>query len=131
MDLYDRLFEGAGRGAAATGVRAGVVAPAGQADALLRPLLSRAVVWRGSPDSERTNNAAYSLAAAVAGLGITRVLSFHVADHLRNGTLVRVLKEFESPAVPVCLVHAGQGLVPMKVRAFLDFAAPRLKMRIS
>ena len=80
--------------------------------------------------SRLVGNADSAVAAAVAGFGITRVLSFHVADHLRNGTLVRVLKEFESPAVPVCLVHAGQGLVPMKVRAFLDFAAPRLKVSI-
>jgi DNA-binding transcriptional LysR family regulator len=81
--------------------------------------------------SRLVGNADSAVAAAVAGLGITRVLSFHVADHLRNGTLVRVLKDFESPAVPVCLVHAGQGRVPMKVRAFLDFATPRLKIRLS
>jgi hypothetical protein len=27
----------------------------------------------------------------------------------------------------VNFVYAGQGLLPLKVRAFLDFAAPRLK----
>jgi DNA-binding transcriptional LysR family regulator len=54
-----------------------------------------------------------------------------VADHVRKGALICVLKEFESPAVPVSLVYAGQGLVPLKVRAFIDFAAPRLKMRLS
>ena len=76
-------------------------------------------------------NADSAVAAAVAGFGITRLLSFHVADHVRKGALICVLKEFESPAVPVSLVYAGQGLVPLKVRAFIDFAAPRLKMRLS
>ncbi|TIQ33902.1 MAG: hypothetical protein E5X48_20895 [Mesorhizobium sp.] len=36
---------------------------------------------------------------------------------------VPLLEPFEPPPWPV--VHAGQGLLP--VRAFLDFAAPRLK----
>jgi DNA-binding transcriptional LysR family regulator len=81
--------------------------------------------------SRLVGNADSAVAAAVAGFGITRLLSFHVADHVRKGALICVLKEFESPAVPVSLVYAGQGLVPLKVRAFIDFAAPRLKMRLS
>ncbi|RUY01194.1 LysR family transcriptional regulator, partial [Mesorhizobium sp. M7A.F.Ca.CA.004.04.1.1] len=32
---------------------------------------------------------------------------------------------------PVSLVHAGHGLLPVKLRAFLDFAAPRLKERLA
>jgi hypothetical protein len=32
---------------------------------------------------------------------------------------------------PVNLVYAGQGLLPLKLRAFLDFAAPRLKARLA
>ena len=80
--------------------------------------------------SRLVGNADSAVAAAVAGLGITRLLSFHVVDHLRNGALVRILTEFESPAVPVSFVYAKQGLVPLKVRAFLDFAAPRLKTKM-
>jgi DNA-binding transcriptional LysR family regulator len=76
-------------------------------------------------------NAESAVAAAVAGLGITRVLSFQVANTVRKGALALVLREFEPPAVPVNLVHAGQGLVPLKLRAFIDFAAPRLKVRLS
>ena len=36
-------------------------------------------------------------------------------------------KTFEPPPLPVNLVYLGGGLLPLKVRAFLDFAAPRLK----
>jgi DNA-binding transcriptional LysR family regulator len=69
--------------------------------------------------------------AAIAGLGITRVLSYQMADALCAGTLVVVLKEFEPEPSPVSLLYAGQGLLPLKTRAFIDYAAPRLKARIA
>jgi DNA-binding transcriptional LysR family regulator len=65
--------------------------------------------------------------AAIAGLGITRVLSYQVADAIRAGTLVTALREFEPPPWPVSLVFAEKRFVPQKLRALLDFAAPRLK----
>src|SRR5262245_17905283 len=76
-------------------------------------------------------NAESADAATIAGLGITRVLSFQVASSVRNGALVLVLREFESTAIPVNFIHAGQGPVPLKIRAFLDFATPRLKATLS
>jgi DNA-binding transcriptional LysR family regulator len=69
--------------------------------------------------------------AAVAGLGVTRVLSYQIANATRAGTLAVVLQEFEPAPWPVSLVYAGQGLLPLKLRAFLDFAAPQLKARLS
>lgn len=47
------------------------------------------------------------------------------------GALVLALEEFEPQPIPVNLVHAGQRLLPAKLRAFLDFAAPRLKERVA
>lgn len=72
-----------------------------------------------------------AIGAAVAGLGVTRVLSYQVAEALRDGHLVRVLAAHEPPSVPVSLVYGGQGRLPMKSRAFLDFAAPKLRQRIA
>ena len=69
--------------------------------------------------------------AAVAGVGVTRTLSYQVADALRAGELALALQEFEPPAWPVSLVYAGGRLLPIKVRAFLDFAAPRLKAALT
>ena len=68
-----------------------------------------------------------AIAAALAGLGVTRVLSYQVADALRDGRLVRLLAAHEPPAVPVSLVYAGQGRLPKKARAFIDFAASLLR----
>lgn len=72
-----------------------------------------------------------ALAAACLGLGLTRVLSYQAADALRAGQLVRVLTEAEPPAVPVSLIYPGQGRLPMKTRAFIDFAAGRLRERLA
>ena len=72
-----------------------------------------------------------AIEAAVLGLGLTRVLSYQVADALRIGRLARVLAEEESPAVPASLIHPGQGRLPMKTRAFIDFAVGRLRDRLS
>ena len=72
-----------------------------------------------------------AIGAGVAGLGVTRVLSYQVADALRDGHLVRLLAEHEPPSVPVSLVYGGQGRLPMKCRAVLDFAAPKLRQRMA
>jgi DNA-binding transcriptional LysR family regulator len=69
--------------------------------------------------------------AAIAGLGITRVLSYQVADAIRAGKLVTALREFEPPPWPVSLVFSERRLVPQKLRALLEFAAPRLKVGLS
>jgi DNA-binding transcriptional LysR family regulator len=77
------------------------------------------------------NTAEAAIDAAIAGVGVTRVLSYQIADAARAGTLAVALEEFEPAPWPVSLVYAGQGLLPLKLRAFLDFAAPRLKARLS
>lgn len=71
-----------------------------------------------------------SIAAATLGLGLTRVLSYQVADALRDGRLVRVLAADEPPPVPVNLIYPGQGRLPMKTRAFIDLAGGRLRERL-
>ncbi len=68
--------------------------------------------------------------AAIAGVGLTRVLSYQAAAAEAAGSLVRVLRAFEPPAVPVQLVHAGVSRIPLKLRVFLDFAGPRIKARL-
>lgn len=79
----------------------------------------------------QVNTAEAAIDAAVAGLGLTKVLSYQADAAVRAGTLRLVLEPFEPPPWPVSLVYAGQGLLPVKLRAFLDFAAPRLKERLA
>ncbi len=77
------------------------------------------------------NTAEAAVDAAIADLGVTRVLSYQAANAIRAGKLVTVLQEFEPAPWPVSLVFAGQRLLPQKLRAFLDFAAPRLRAELS
>lgn len=77
------------------------------------------------------NTAEAAIAAAGLGVGLVRVLSYQVADAVGNGALDVVLQDYESAPLPVSLVHKGQTPLPRKLRAFLDFAAQRLRARIA
>jgi DNA-binding transcriptional LysR family regulator len=65
--------------------------------------------------------------AAVAGIGLTRMLDYQIAAQLREGTLELVLESFKSPAKPVHLIYEAGRHLPLKIRTFLDYASPRLK----
>ncbi|MGE3149728.1 MAG: LysR family transcriptional regulator [Pseudorhodoplanes sp.] len=73
------------------------------------------------------NDAVTAIQAAEMGHGITIALSYMVSDQIRAGTLVPVLDNFTLPPQPVHLVYPHARLVAPKIRAFIDFAAPRLK----
>lgn len=77
------------------------------------------------------NTAEAAIDAAMAGVGITRVLSYQAAETVRTGAMKVILEKFEPEALPVNLVYGAQGLVPLKLRAVLDFALPRLKERLA
>jgi len=68
-----------------------------------------------------------AVAAAVSGFGLTRLLSYQVADQLRDGQLKTVLSEFEPAPLPVHLVHREGRHASHKARAFLDLAIKRLQ----
>ena len=69
--------------------------------------------------------------AAKAGLGIISAFSHHVVSSFQDGTLVPVLPDFKRTTLPLSLVRASGGYLPIKLRAFLDFVTPGLKMRLS
>lgn len=77
------------------------------------------------------NTAEAAIDAARAGVGLTRVLSYQVADAVQAGTLAIVLGKFESPPLPLSLIHTRERMLPAKLRAFIDFATPRLRARLS
>jgi DNA-binding transcriptional LysR family regulator len=73
------------------------------------------------------NDATTAIGAAEAGEGITFAVSYMVARQVRDGRLATILDDLMPPAVPVHLVHAQSRFVAPKVRAFVDFAGPRLQ----
>jgi DNA-binding transcriptional LysR family regulator len=63
--------------------------------------------------------------AARLGWGLTRVLSYQVAQAVAKGELEIVLAAFQTPALPVHVLYQGDKRVPAKVRTFVDFCAER------
>src|SRR5258708_6698881 len=77
------------------------------------------------------NSVRAAVASAVEGRGITRLFSYHIAEQLSQGTLQIVLGQAEHTAVPLHLISPQGRLAVPKVRAFVDFAVPRLKAHFS
>jgi DNA-binding transcriptional LysR family regulator len=77
------------------------------------------------------NSVRAAVASAVEGRGVTRLLSYQVAEHVREGRLRIVLKSHEHAPVPVHLIMPEGRLSVPKVRAFVDLAVPRLRTQFA
>ena len=77
------------------------------------------------------NSVRAALASAVDGHGVTRLYTYHVAERVQDASLKILLRNAEDPSLPVHLIMPnGRTTVP-KVRAFIDFAVPRLRAEFS
>ena len=73
------------------------------------------------------STAAANHAAALGGVGVARLFDYQLADEFASGALVRLLADHDGDPRPIHLVYPRQGLLPLKVRAFIDWTAPRLR----
>jgi DNA-binding transcriptional LysR family regulator len=95
------------------------------------------LTWRYQRDSKlivaeprsrfASNSTGAAIKAALQGVGIARVPSIQIAEHLRSGALMPILEDYARPPVPVSLVYPEQDMIPLKLRAFLNYMAPRLR----
>ena len=102
--------------------------------------LSAADSWRFTRDGIESavpvrsrlivNTAEAAIDAAIAGVGLTRVISYQVADALHAGSLQLALRDYETDLAPVSMLFDGRRRLALKLRAFLDFATPRLRERL-
>ncbi len=76
------------------------------------------------------NSVEAAVVAAVEGAGIARLASYQIEALLESGKLVRLLEAFDPKPMPIHLMYAGQGQIPLKLRAFIDFAVPVLRKRL-
>ena len=74
---------------------------------------------------------AAAVEAASLSVGVTRLLHYQVVDAIGRGKLQLILEPYEPEPVPVNLLHVSRGQMPLKMRRFLDFAAPRLRQAIA
>jgi DNA-binding transcriptional LysR family regulator len=79
----------------------------------------------------KINTAESAIDAAIAGLGVTNVLSYQIAQPVAEGKLKVILQDYEPDPIPVHLVHAGHAILPLKLRRFTEFAASRLRKSLA
>lgn len=77
-----------------------------------------------------TNQVDTALDACVKGLGCGRFLAYQVRDLMAAGRLVRVLADHEPDPLPVSLAYPHSRLLSPRIRAFIDWAVPRLRDRL-
>ncbi len=65
--------------------------------------------------------------AAVQDAGVAMVYSYQAAHHIADGRLEVILSDYEIDPLPVSFIYPQGELVPQKVRAFIDFAMPRIR----
>ena len=87
------------------------------------------VIQRVKP-TFRSNQIDVVVKAAVAGIGAVKLLSYQVAPEIQQQQLLRILRDFEQPAVPVHFVYPHHRLVSHRVRGFMDWSSDRLKQRL-
>lgn len=71
-----------------------------------------------------------AVGAAIAGVGLTRLLCYQAAPPIEAGLLNILLRPFEPEPIPVSLVYPSARLVPHKLKAFIDFITPRMKKKL-
>lgn len=76
------------------------------------------------------NSVEAAVVAAVEAAGIARVTSYQIEKLLKSGSLVKLLEAFEPIPAPINLMYASRSPIPLKLRAFIDFAVPRLRERL-
>lgn len=77
------------------------------------------------------NSTYAAVASAVAGRGVARMYSYQVAEQVARGELDIVLAGDEDPEMPAHVIAPQGRLSVPKVRAFTDFAVPRLKQQFA
>lgn len=65
--------------------------------------------------------------AAIAGIGVVRLLHYQVAEAISAGRLQLVLERYEPAPSPVHLLHAQVPLLAQKIRRFLTVATVELR----
>ena len=75
----------------------------------------------------RTTTYDAARSAELTGLGIARLVSYQVSDDLASGALEPLLTDFETPPLPVHVLHREGRHMTQKVRAFVDLAVGMLR----
>lgn len=86
------------------------------------------IVERMLTGSLLVNNGDTLRRMAIAGVGIIRLADYHLRGPIERGELVELLADSDIGVVDeVHALYRGSQFLPARVRAFLDFAVPRMQ----
>ncbi|MFZ6745167.1 LysR family transcriptional regulator [Undibacterium sp. JH2W] len=75
-----------------------------------------------------SNDAA--IEASLAGLGVSRLLSYQVDGHFESGLLQRVMQTYETVPLPIHVVHRESRYASTRVRSFVDLIVAQLREKM-
>ena len=75
----------------------------------------------------RLNDAQAMLKCALQGLGFIKIFNYYVEDHIKNGQLIEILKEYREPPKSLYIFYRQQKFHPTKIRVFIDFLCKKIK----
>lgn len=79
--------------------------------------------------SLRVDNGEVMRQAALAGLGIARLSSFHIGPDIRAGRLQPILESFNpGDSEPIHALHVEHSYLADRIRVFIDFVAERAQI---
>lgn len=78
-----------------------------------------------------TNQIDSARQACLAGLGFGRFFHYQVREALADGSLVRVLQDYEPAPAPVQLTYPHAALLPHRVRYLIDWLTPQLAPQLT
>jgi len=73
--------------------------------------------------SLKSNNSEIQVAASIAGLGISRLPYFYVADHLKSGELTEIMYDFPQEPLALYSVYPATRHLTGRVRRIIDMLA--------
>lgn len=76
--------------------------------------------------SIRLNDAQAMLKCTLEGLGFIKIFNYFVEEHIKNGRLIEILKEYREPAKSLYIFYRQQKFLPLKIRLFIDFICRKI-----
>lgn len=75
----------------------------------------------------RFNDSQTMLQCGLEGLGFLSIFDYFVSEHLKNGSLIEILKDYREASQPLYIFYRQYKFVPIKIRLFIDFLTKKIE----
>lgn len=78
--------------------------------------------------THRFNDSQIMLRCGLEGLGFLSIYDYFVAEHINDGKLIEILKEYRSLMQPIYVFYKQYKFLPVKIRVFIDFLSKKVEL---